>query len=138
MKSLLNLPTLVILCIALTFSACYEHETIVTGGSDYPSLSVFNQMRIISPSRAGITTVSLVGYEFDSLSIGPNGDYQIFILDKGMSAGYEDINVTVKYILSNTRGPVIQDSTSIIVDFTDRETTVISLREGDDGKYYLE
>ena len=132
MKNILNHPILAILCIALTFSACYKHETIVTGVSDYPSLRVVNGLNLYQP----ITGVSLVGYELDSVHIPSSFQYsgQTFALNKGMPDGYEDINVTVRHL---TGRPDSVYFTSIIVDFKDGEITTITLNNGDDG-YYLE
>ena len=126
MKNILNLPTLVILCIALTFTACDKDIAPVV--NEYPSLRVVNHLSTLSGT---ITRVSLAGYEFDEFNILPQGNARTFVLDKGMPDGYEDINITV----GCRCGP---SSPSIIVDFKDGETISIRLKEGPDGTIYLE
>ena len=96
----------------------------------YPSLQVMNE---VTDSRS-ITAVKLVGYDFINLNISA-GASQTFTLDKGMSGGYTDINVKV-YFTHGTGS----SSTTIIVDFSDGETTTIKLKgcisfEGCQGIY---
>ena len=120
--------------IVLAFTACEKDCNCPEDNpEEYPSLQVVNQLNDYWRS---ITGVSLVGYEFGNLNIEPNGDSQTFVLDDGMSGGYEDIFVKVSYIRYSGVGA----SASIKVDFNKGETTTITLTgcsgsEGCDGIY---
>nr|WP_319571439.1 hypothetical protein [uncultured Draconibacterium sp.] len=99
----------------------------------FPSLKITNQN---TDSRL-ITSVKLVGYEFNNLSIDVD-DSQTFILDEGMSGGYSNINVTCSY----KYGAYPVASKSIKVDFSNGKTTTITFKgcisfEGCSG-FYLE
>jgi hypothetical protein len=113
-----------ILSLLLTFTACNK-ENNVDGSEEFPSLKVENQL---NDSWRSIIEVSLIGYQFDNLNIEPYGDSQTFVLDEGMSGGYENINIIVKYI----RYSGILASRSIKVDFNKGKTTTITLT-GCDG-----
>jgi hypothetical protein len=79
MKKQINFWSLVImLAFGVVFFACEKNT----------SLKVVNQ------SSGTITSVSLVGYEFKTLSIA-RGESQTFSLDNGIAAGYDNINVSV-------------------------------------------
>lgn len=110
----------VILAIFFTFSSCEKDCDCPDPEDDYPSLKVTNDLK---DDWRSITTVSLIGYKFDKLNIESFGDSQTFILDKGMSGGYENINVTISYI----RYSGIGASESIKVNFNKGETTSIIL-----------
>ena len=118
--------------IALTFTACEKDCACDEDGVDeYPSLKVVNQ----NSSKRIITSVSLVGYVFTNLSIEV-GDSQTFTLEEGMPGGYSDIHISVSY----KYGGYPTASRSINVDFSDGETTTITLKgctgaEGCDGLY---
>lgn len=85
----------------------------------YPTLTVTNE----SNDQWPINSVKLVGYEFTNLAIGTNGGSQTFILDKGMSSGYNDVNVVVQY------GPVGSIWTSSKkVNFNNGRTTTVTLK----------
>ena len=87
--------------------------------NEYPALKVANE----SNDQWPIKSVKLVGYEFTNLAIGTNGGSQTFILDKGMSDGYNDINVVVQY------GPAGSIWTSTKkVNFNEGRTTTITLK----------
>ena len=94
-------------------SSSDEEEFVVL----HPILKVVNQSRG-SSNRTTITAVSLVGYNFNSLSIGQN-DSQTFILDNGMPGGYEAININV--LLSGV-------NRSIKVNFKEGETTTVTMQ----------
>jgi len=51
-------------------------------------------LKVVNQTSGKITSVSLVGYDFNSLSIS-TGQSQTFSLDNGMPGGYENINVSV-------------------------------------------
>jgi len=130
---------LVILGIGLTFSACEkecyfpEDEPINNQPVEvYPSLKLVNELK---ESWRPIVEVSLVGYEFNSLNIEPNGGSQTFTLDKGMPAGYENINVKVRYKQAST----YIATRSIIINLKKGNTTKITLKggssEGQSGIY---
>jgi hypothetical protein len=108
-----------ILGIVLTFTACSNDDDIA-GVEEHPSLKVENDL---NDSWRSITRVSLVGYTFSNLNIEPYGGFQTFTLDEGMSGGYEDINITVRYI----RNSGISGYASIKVNFSKGETTTIVL-----------
>ena len=61
--------------------------------------------------------------EFTNLVIDINGGSQTFILDKGMSGGYNDINVVVQY---GPTGSIWTSSKK--VDFNNGRTTKITLK----------
>ena len=120
MKKILNAPLLAILAIALTLTACDENEDIVpVPVVEHPSLMVVNE----STENSLITSVSLVGYTLGSLSIAP-GSSQTFVLDKGMSGGYEDININVRFRAQNTS----YGTESISVSFSVGKTKTIKLK----------
>lgn len=97
----------------------------------HPVLEVVNQTNDVS-SRALINAVTIVGYDFNSLSLA-KGDSQTFLLDNGMPGGYEDININVLLSGVNKR---------IKVNFKNGETTKVTMKgcisaEGCGG-FYLE
>ncbi|MFN8259264.1 MAG: hypothetical protein U0W24_26485 [Bacteroidales bacterium] len=108
-----------IFLIIISFNTCNKENL-------YPTLKVENQLEDYWRS---IIEVSLIGYEFDNLNIEPNGDSQSFILDKGMPGGFEEINVTIRYI----RFSGVITTASIKVDFKGGETTKIILTGCDVG-----
>lgn len=118
--------------MVLAFTACKKDSYSPEDTPEqYPSLMVANQ---VADDWKYITSVRLIGYEFTNLNI-PVGDSQTFTLDKGMSGGYEDINVIVVYNI----GYIHTQSKSIKVNFTKGEATTITLKgctgEGCDGIY---
>ena len=125
-KSKLNLRKMVAIAICLAgvtiFSGCDKDNANSSKDNGYPSLMIVNQY------AASITSVSLVGYEFNTLSIS-TGQSQTFALDKGMPAGYKDINVSVTYRTSSYPGTT-SSSTSKKFDFKNGETTTITLNGG--------
>lgn len=83
---------LAILSLLFTFSSCDKDnncEPCEDIKTTYPTLEIVNQH---GNDFFTITSVSLVGYDFNSVAINW-GELQTFVLDKGMSAGYKDINV---------------------------------------------
>jgi len=121
-KYLMKLSVLIILFgLSIIHTSCKKDNPEDT----YPTLKVTNDLE---DDWRSITAVSLVGYTFDNLDIQPFGDSQSFILDEGMSGGYENINVTVRYI----RYTGVSASRSLKIDFFDGETTSIKLT-GCDG-----
>jgi hypothetical protein len=121
--------------IALAFTACNRDKNNDIDNDDvveYPSLKVVNQ----NNDNRSITSVSLVGYEFNNLNITIGGS-QTFVLDKGMPGGYSDINIIVSHKYSVWSGSVNKK-----VNFNDGKTTTITLKgcltfEGCQG-FYLE
>jgi len=111
--------------LTITFSNCKKDCDCPDTEENYPSLKVTNDLE---DDWRSITAVSLIGYTFDNLDIEPFGDFQTFILDEGLSGGYENINVTVTYI----RYSGVSASRSLKVNFFDGETTSITLT-GCDG-----
>jgi len=112
---------LAIFSMVLAFSSCEKDcDCPEDEPEEYPFLKVVNQL---NDSWRSITGVSLIGYEFNNLNIEPYGDSQTFVLDEGLSGGYEDINVTVRYIRYSGVGA----SASIKVNFNKGETTTITL-----------
>lgn len=90
----------IIFSIVLTFTACNKdknNDKVV----EYPSLKVVNQ----NIDNRSITSVSLVGYEFNNLNITIGGS-QTFLLDKGMPGGYSEINIQVSHRYSAWSGSV--------------------------------
>ena len=124
MKKILSIPILAILGIALTFTACDKGndpvpDVVPDPVIEYPSLRIVNDSR----NYIAITSVTLLGYEFTTLDIA-NGSSQTFTLDKGMSGGYEDINVIVGYRRYTSNG----GHPNIKVDFYDGEITTITVK----------
>jgi len=109
---------LVIFTFTLSFTAC-KKDCICP--DDYPSLKVVNQLE---DNWRRITNVSLVGYQFSNLNIEPFGDSQTFVLDKGMSGGFENIYVKVTYL----RYSSVYGFADIKVDFKKGGTTTIVLK----------
>ena len=119
--------------IVLAYSACdkdndsdKDNDIVV----EYPSLKVVNQ----NNDNRSITSVSLVGYEFNNLSITIGGS-QTFVLDKGMPGGFSDINIKVSFGTPS-------GSVSTKVNFNKGAITTITLKgcityEGCKG-FYLE
>lgn len=112
------------LALLISFTSCdkddddfVEENTEIT----YPTLKIVNQH---GDKFHKIISVSLVGYEFKSLAINW-GESQNFSLDKGMSAGYKDINIIITY-----GGSVARYSISDKVNFTNGKTTIITLKGG--------
>lgn len=95
-------------------NSCNKHDD----KDEYPSLKVINE----SNDHWPIKSVKLVGYEFLNLSISTNGGSQTFILDKGMSGGYNDINIVVQY---GPPGSIWTSSKK--VNFKNGETTTVTL-----------
>ena len=88
--------------------------------SQNPTLMVKNEVT----DNAFITAVKLTGYDFSSLNI-TKGNSQSFLLDKGMSGGYENINVQVFY-KRTTATPV--SSKNVSVNFQQTGTTTVTLK----------
>ena len=105
----------ILLGFIITLTACNKNDEDDIVGDEYPSLKIVNQTDV---DYYYITSVSLVGYEFNNLNI-TTGDSQTFILDQGMPAGYEEINVDVAYMA----GPYNSRWGNIKVNFTKGETT---------------
>ena len=118
---------LALFAMVITFTACEKDcelpkDITEDTTESYPLLKVVNEL---NDDWRSITSVKLVGYEFYNLNIEYNGDSQTFILDKGMSGGYEDVYVTVVY----QRYSGVYSSRSIEVNFSKGETTTITLIE---------
>lgn len=117
-KPKISFGLILTIIVFLIGNACHKDEESI---EEYPSLRVVNQLE---DSWRSIVSVSLVGYEFDNLNIEFDGDEQTFVLNEGMPGGYDDINVTVRYV----RYPNIPvEPASIKVDFVRGETTTITL-----------
>lgn len=124
--------------ISLTFTACNkscdcDDENNNEINEEHPTLKVKNQ----NNDKRVITSIQLIGYEFTNLKIEV-GDSQDFLLDKGMSGGYSDINIEVSY----KYGGYPTASVSKKVDFKSGDITTITLKgcisfEGCTG-FYLE
>lgn len=113
-------------------SGC-ENECNMEEPETYPSLRVVNNLK---DDWRSITRVSLLGYEFTNLDIEANGGSQTFVLDSGMSGGYDNINITVSY----RRYTNIGSSRSEKFNFENGKTTTVTLTgcdgaEGCDGIY---
>ncbi|PKL22543.1 MAG: hypothetical protein CVV48_01780 [Spirochaetae bacterium HGW-Spirochaetae-4] len=105
-----------IVIFVILISSVYFFSSCGTPEEHYPSLKVVNQYE----GRA-IESVSLVGYDFNNLDIAA-GDSQRFFLNNGMQAGYQNINITVRYG-SGTASWFISNA----FDFSDGSTTIITL-----------
>ena len=119
MKRLIS-ATVVLL---LLFASCSDDDPILEQST---SLKIVNDL---SEDYYSITSVYLVGYEFKTLII-PKGDSQILILEDGMPAGYENINVVV-----NFRSSYVGRSVSAKININKGDITTITLtgRSGCEG-----
>jgi len=115
MKGLKILTTFIILSVITLLISCNNDDD----NADYPLLKVINETSIAHPRYK----VSLVGYEFESLAIEPNGDSQTFKLEHGMPSGYENIEVIVQY---SSRGTIWRKSKK--VNFANGRTSTITLK----------
>jgi hypothetical protein len=109
--------------IVLTFTACNKDKNNDCDNDndnviEYPSLKAVNQ----NNDNRSITSISLVGYEFNNLNITIGGS-QTFVLDKGMPGGYSDINVQISHKYSAWSGSVSKK-----INFNTGETTTITLK----------
>jgi hypothetical protein len=111
MKYLSILLLSVILLTSCNSPTCSCNEE----GGDAPKLKVTNN------ACMSISSVSLVGYDFQNLAIGEN-ESKTFTLADGLPAGLDDVNVNVG-VISSTRG----FSGDISVDFTAGQTSGIKL-----------
>lgn len=109
-NSLLSL--FMILNLVISFTSCNDD-----GDGNYPSLKVVNQTNDHHP----IASVELVGYKFANLIIDTD-ESQTFSLTEGMSGGYNEINVTVRY---GPPGSVWSSSKK--VNFSNGSTTTVKL-----------
>ena len=96
----------------LLFS-CSDDELCCTQPT---TLTISNQKDIIN-----VTQVSLVGYDFDNISIG-YGESRTFTLDNGINGGWNNVNVDI-YHRCGSRGW----SDSVSKDFTEGENTTITI-----------
>ena len=92
--------------------------------TSYPSLKIVNQLS----TNGRVTSVSLVGYTFNSLSIQKD-ESQTFALDKGMPAGNNNINVEVGYYSGTAF------STNNKFNFKNGETRTITIKGGSNTAY---
>ena len=83
---------------------------------EHASFTVVNQKDIIT-----ITEISLVGYKFETLSIGL-GESKTFVLDKGLNGGYDNVNVSFSWTCGG-RGW----SGNTTINFLDGQTNRIAL-----------
>ena len=117
---------LTLFAMLMSFTSCEKdciapEDTTENTTETYPLLKVVNQL---NDDWRSINGVSLVGYQFSNLNIEYNGDSQTFVLDKGMSGGYEDIYVKVNYWRYSGHGTFVD----IKVNFVKGETTTITLK----------
>ena len=101
MKQIKSLMVVLMTVLCVGFSSCNKDCDCANNNNNnnsgtYPSLKVVNQ------HSGRITSVLLVGYEFNTLSIN-TGQSQTFALDKGMPSGNNNINVSVTYYYGTTR-----------------------------------
>ena len=117
--------------LVFAFIACDKDKDST---EKYPSLKVVNQND--ESEKITISSVVLVGYEFNNLSIA-KGNSQSFTLTEGMPAGYNDINVVVKYYAVGQNR-----SSSIKINFTNGQTSSVTLRGSISGEgsknFYME
>ena len=97
----------ILLLSVILLTSCNSPTSCDMEGGDAPSLKVTNNACLT------ISSVSLVGYDFQNLAIAEN-ESKTFTLADGLPAGLDDVNVNVGAI-SSTRG----FSGDISVDFHD-------------------
>ncbi len=96
---------------------CEEEEEIE---EEYSTLEVVNQLD--DNQDRYISSVFLVNYDFENLNI-EYGESQSFVLDQGMPAGNNDINIRV----CHSNPPYAGNCANVNVNFVDGETTTVSL-----------
>ena len=96
----------------IVIASCYSDD-----GTQDTLLKVINHYE----SRS-ITSVTLVGYEFNNLLITA-GNSQSFALEKGMPSGYTNINITVGYSSGTATWYISKE-----FDFIEGEVTTITLK----------
>lgn len=111
---------LLLILFAISLVGCSSDDD--SNEKKHPSLKIVNQNEYLV-----ITNVSLVGYEFSSLNI-QLGDEQTFALEDGMPAGYEDINVELRWTCG-----AMGWTGSIELDFSADDTTTIVVTECPNG-----
>ena len=94
--------------------------------SSHPELKITSELSCDKTINE-IESVSLVGYNFESLLIG-GGESKTFTLSDGMPAGLKDVNVNVKGKLANNGF-----NEDISVDFVAGQTTHIIARNNQTG-----
>lgn len=106
-----------LLFISLLFISCTDtEEEIIEEEIPVTSLTISNQNDIIT-----IIEVSLVGYEFEDISID-YGQARTFALNNGINGGYDDVNINVKFSCGarNWTG-------SVSKDFIQNQNTTVTL-----------
>lgn len=83
-----------------------------------PKLMVVNKN-----TNYSIVSVRLVGYTFSNIDIAKNGGTKTFELNNGIAGGYNDVNVTVIYGLSQSA----TWNASNTYNFADGKTTAVTL-----------
>ena len=107
---------IIALGIILMCPACQDDINLAT--TTHPFLEIINEM---DDEDRAIVSVSLVGYEFEPLSILP-GNSQTLKLDKGMPAGYDNI-----FVRTQLSGPQIIIR-NVYVDFADGKTRTLTFK----------
>lgn len=115
---------LMMITIALvSFTSCNKDcecdDEIPPTVEEYPSLILVNQ----NTNEEVVTSVRLLGYEFDNLSI-EIGESQTFILDNGMPGGFDDINVITSWSRSVWQSGSVNEE----FDFNDGDVTTITFK----------
>ena len=80
-----------LLILSLLLISCTDEDDYHVDPEPPTSLTIFNQHDDIS-----IREVSLVGYEFENISI-EYGQARTFTLDNGINGGLTGVNINVKY-----------------------------------------
>jgi len=99
---------------------CPTCDNNSNGNNDQIKIST---LRVVNNFETIIISVSLVGYEFNSLNI-THGNSQTFALAGGMPGGYNNINVIVRY--RNSAGSAVR-SINKNYNFINGGTTTVTL-----------
>jgi len=102
-----------IIAVILLISACKKEKVEEI---KYPVLKITNS---INDDGRFITSVKLVGYEFSNLNI-TKGNSQSFVLDKGMPANLNNINVIATYKTTATPANSVNTNGNFIIGDTSR------------------
>ena len=121
---------ILVMSMLFTITSCQKEDSVEivdTPSVKYPNLLISNKT---NEDNVYITSVQLVGYTFEPISIGKQ-ESKNFQLNHGINGGYDNVKVVVHYKYG-TRS----SWRDVKVNFKDGQTTKISLYKSSKG-YFL-
>ena len=118
---------ILIMSMLFTITSCQKEgnvEIVETPSAKYPNLLISNKT---NEDNIYITSVQLVGYTFEPISIG-NQESKNFQLNHGINGGYDNVKVVVHY-----KYGARSSWSDVKVNFKDGQTTKISLYKSSKG-----